>query len=494
MYKIVIKTKRRVERFRKKTYNCIIKRYGFNEKNVHLFVSDDRDYADYSKAYPGCKVIKGPPGIARIDNFIVNYFDEGEIYIYMNDDVSGIYQATSKKDLVEVEDLKGLLNKLVKECQKKGYTYGGFGPVLNPYFMYSKNSINYHLSLVMDPVSICINNKDIQLTEIPVPMPDGTIFKGESSDAEKCIQHYMSKGGIIRFNHYAPKVEYYGKVGGYQGRNAYTEKYTAEYMLEKYPEYISGINFKKNGTTSLRLKKNPIIKKKLTIFLLSLDNKKGKERRNLLNYKYKWIKGIYGKDCDEYIKKKMKSRYNISEKTLNGKLGCFASYIYMFKKIIKEKINNVIILEDDCFKVEDFNIEDLGDKPIYLNGVFHHPKNYNKSTTKWRSELKGIKQGINKLEYNNLRITGTLGIYLPKYEQVKNILDKILKSKRFTSIDSHLSNLKIIDRFYYPSLYKHDDNYYSNISNKGLGLVQNYKFIRKNPHKKNANNHDNLNT
>ena len=60
-------------------------------------------------------MIKGPPGIAAIDNFIVDYFDEGEVYLYMNDDVSGMYEVVDKKTMKEVKDLKGLLNKLVKE-------------------------------------------------------------------------------------------------------------------------------------------------------------------------------------------------------------------------------------------------------------------------------------------------------------------------------------------------------------------------------------------
>jgi len=473
--KIVVKTKDRVERFRKKTYDKIIKRYEFDEENVYLFVSDDEDLKKYSEAYPLCNVVKGPPGIAAIDNFIVDYFDEGEIYLYMNDDVSGIYEATSKKDLVEVQDLKALLNKLIEECQNNGYSYGGFGPVLNAYFMYGKKAINHHLSLVMDPVSIVINNKDVKLTEIPVPMPDGSIFKGESSDAEKCIQHYMSRGGIVRFNYFAPKVEYYGKVGGYQGRNPYTEKYTAEYMIAKYPEYISGINFKKQGKTSLRLRKKPV-KNKSHVLVLSLDDDRGKARRDLLNYKFKWFVGKTFLKSDKWIIEKMYSRHNISKRKLSGKIGCFASYIEIFKKIVNEKLNNVVVLEDDCFQIKEYITKDLGNKPIYLNGLFHHPSNYQKTTKKWRSEIKDIKHGINEIDFKKLRITGTLGIFFPKYEQVKIILDKIMSCEKLTSIDSLLSKLRLIKRFYYPSLYKHDDKKYSNINSTGYGIIQDYIY------------------
>ena len=474
--KIAIKTKDRVERFREKTYSKIIKHYDFDETLVHLFVSNDTDVENYSKAYPRCKVIKGPDGICQIDNFIVDYFDEGEVYLYMNDDVSGIYEATSKKELKLVEDLKSLLNKLVKECKDNHYSYAGFAPVCNAYFMYGQKPINKGFSLVMDPLSICINNKDVKLTPIPVPMPDGSIFNGESSDAEKCILHYKSRGGIIRFNHYAPKVEYFGKVGGYQGRNAYTQKYTAEFMLNKYPEYISGINFKKNGTTSLRLRRKPkeIIKPK--IFVISLDNEEGKRRRSLLNYEYEWIKAETGLTCDPWIVEKMKNRHNIKFKTKIGKLGCFASYMKVFNKIVNEKLNNVIILEDDCILLQKFFVEKLGKKPIYLNGVFQHPLNYSKSTKKWRDTIKIDKNGINKIDYSKFRISGTIGIYFPKFEQVKKIVDDIMSLDKITSIDNLLIKMKSIERFYYPSLYKHDDGNNSCIRDKGYGIIQDYKF------------------
>jgi len=260
--KVVIKTKDRVEKFRRKTYSKIIQRYDFDENEVYLFVSSDKDLQRYHEAYPKCKVIKGDKGIAGIDNFIVNYFDEGEVYVYMNDDVSGIYEVVDSKNLKEVEDLKSLLEKLIKVCKEKKLTYAGFYPVCNPFYMYKQKDIRQDLSLVMDGLSICINNKDVKITEIPVKKPDGSLFIGDFSDVEKCIQHYKSKGGVLRFNRFAPKIEYYGKQGGIQGRDVFTEKYVAEFMLDMYPEYISSIRYKKDGKTSLRIRSNPKIKKK----------------------------------------------------------------------------------------------------------------------------------------------------------------------------------------------------------------------------------------
>jgi len=260
--KVAIKSKGRVERFRKKTYNQIIKKYDFDESLVHIFVSNDKDFNEYSVAYPKCKIVLAPDGIAEVDNFIVGYFDNGEEYAYMNDDVSGIFEMKSEKTVEPVEDLKALLNELLNECKTRGFTYGGFYPVCNPYYMKNQTEKRYDLSLILDPLSVCVNNKEVFLSTIPMVKPDGTLFIGESSDAEKCVKHYISKGGLVRFNRYAPKVEYFGKKGGFQGRDAFTAKVSAEFMVNKYPNHIAGYRVKKNGVCSIRFKNmNPKPKK-----------------------------------------------------------------------------------------------------------------------------------------------------------------------------------------------------------------------------------------
>ena len=249
---VVIKSKDRLETFGKKTYTKILKEYGFEDNLTYIFVSDEKDYVEYKEKYPELNIILGDKGIVGIDNFIVNYFAEGQKYIYMNDDVSGVYKCLDSKTKVKVEDLKGLMNDIFLEMENRKFTMGGLYPVPNPYFMAGfKDDIRYDLVLIMDPVSCCINNKEVILTEIICP--DG--FVGNKTDHEKCILHYKSKGGLVRFNKYCADVEYYNKSGGYRGRTKETEKYCAEYIKAKYPEYISNVKYKKDGGTSLTYKK-----------------------------------------------------------------------------------------------------------------------------------------------------------------------------------------------------------------------------------------------
>jgi len=245
----VVKSHQRVDRFYDKTYSKIILKYGFELSKVYVFVSLDDDLQLYKAKYPEMNIIKAPKGVAAVDNFITNFFAENQKIIYMNDDVTGIVELVNKK-FVEVskEKLNAIIYSMFHKMEINKITYGGFYPVANTLFMSGKK-MTYNLCLIMDPFSLVINNKKINITV------------SDKSDFEKSIQHFANQGALIRYNHLALKVEYYGKVGGFQGRNAETELQTAKIMKLKYPNYITGINVKNEGKTSLKLKKiEPFIK------------------------------------------------------------------------------------------------------------------------------------------------------------------------------------------------------------------------------------------
>jgi hypothetical protein len=248
----VVKSHQRADRFRSMTYNNVILKYGFELSKVFVFVSLDEDVVKYSKEYPEINIIKAPKGIANVDNFITEYFNEGQKIIYMNDDVSGVKTLKKGKFIDTGKDqMLKIINTLFHIMSKNNITYGGFYPVLNTMFMSNADPITYDFCLIMDPFSLVINNKSIKITV------------GDKSDFEKSIQHFKSKGAILRYNRVGLKVEYYGTKGGFQGRDEASEIGTANEMVMKYPAYISGVKVKEKGRTSLRFKR---IKAKRKIF------------------------------------------------------------------------------------------------------------------------------------------------------------------------------------------------------------------------------------
>lgn len=240
----VIKSHQRVDRFYDKTYKEVILKYDFVLENVYVFVSLEEDVISYRKKYPLINIVKAPKGVAAVDNFITDYFLEGQKMIYMNDDVSGIVELKNeniKPSEITKEKLLLIVRAMFDRMKKNHITYGGFYPVPNHFFMKGKR-ITYDLCLIMDPFSLIINNKKVRISI------------SDKSDFEKSIQHFYYQNALLRYNHVSLKVEYYGTKGGFQGRNAETERNSAKLLEAKYPEYVSGIKYKKDGKTSLRLK------------------------------------------------------------------------------------------------------------------------------------------------------------------------------------------------------------------------------------------------
>jgi hypothetical protein len=258
-----IKSHKRVDRFRQKTYEKVILNYGFDLSKVYVFVSLDEDVELYTKAYPEINIVKAPLGVAGVDNFITDYFPEKQKIIYMNDDVTQICEVSPDNKFIPVakDKLHTLCDNMFSVMETNDITYAGFYPVVNTMFMTNGNEVKTSLCLIMDPFSLVINNQKVRVTI------------SDKSDFEKSILHYQDKGALLRYNRVAFKAEYYGKVGGFQGRNQQTELNTANELMKKYPFYVAGVNVKKEGKTSLKLKSLPATKNVDVTILLTEEQK-----------------------------------------------------------------------------------------------------------------------------------------------------------------------------------------------------------------------------
>ena len=205
----------------------------------------------YQENFPYCNIILGPLGIVNIDNFIVDYFDEGERYIYLNDDIRGLYHAPDKKKIIKIKDFWPLIETTFENMQLFNISYAGLNPVLNPYFMAGGKPIKYDICIITDPFSFVVNNKNIKLTKFHI---DKNYNDNSFSDYEKSILHFRDRGAILRMNHYAVDVLYFNGAAT-SNRTKDNCLKTAHLMLEKYPSYISSIKNNKNGFFSLRMKR-----------------------------------------------------------------------------------------------------------------------------------------------------------------------------------------------------------------------------------------------
>ena len=212
----------------------------------------------------------------------------------------------------------------------------------------------------------------------------------------------------------------------------------------------------------------------MKIIVLSLDNDIGKERRKLLNYEYEVV---WGNDTLDNVSSHIKNNWGIkyNQPDINAYRGyiChFDSYYKILKKIVDEKIDDVVICEDDAFIKAQLNMphsKDLGlgncyDTPIHLNAMLHHPTTWMKDNKKYHDNyilhhVIAFEDGLNEIDYSAYRWSGTACIYYPNYKSAQTIIDYIDNCKtKFTPLDLFLSKHKLIKYLCYPSLFYVDDN------------------------------------
>tara|TARA_R100001086_G_scaffold243116_1_gene171604 strand:+ start:2018 stop:2752 length:735 start_codon:yes stop_codon:yes gene_type:complete len=218
------------------------------------------------------------------------------------------------------------------------------------------------------------------------------------------------------------------------------------------------------------------------------------ERLQSLDYDYILIKGCKYEEVPEYIQDNFLLKPNERLDNAKGKIGCFGAHMKVLEYIKENKIDDVAVLEDDAhidreqFPPE-FNFPQDG--ACLLNGVFHHPTNWSKDKKFIKEELPKIiqnfKQGVNKIDYEKYRFTGTFAIYYPNHRVASEILEKIKKGSKYKHLDLYLGERRLIKYFHYPSLYTHNDCIDENreptkaksLVGLGDGIIRNYVYLGK---------------
>tara|TARA_R110002167_G_scaffold16422_2_gene64220 strand:+ start:620 stop:1258 length:639 start_codon:yes stop_codon:yes gene_type:complete len=193
----------------------------------------------------------------------------------------------------------------------------------------------------------------------------------------------------------------------------------------------------------------------MNIFVISL----GGERLKRINYDYTLIEGDNWVNINPMIKEKMVRKHNETEKHFLSKCGCFSSHYKTFKYIVENKINNVIICEDDAILDSPIPLEDLdfGSKAIVLGAKLDHPTNYREpfSPTTIASQFH---VGLNKIDKNKYRWSMTFSIYYGDWRLIKLLVDLIEKpNTKLNHMDLWLCKTGLIEFLHYPSIFTHND-------------------------------------
>ena len=198
---------------------------------------------------------------------------------------------------------------------------------------------------------------------------------------------------------------------------------------------------------------------KYTVFVININEDRWKKYSEDTSNIYHRFQGVVGAELDLASYDHYVFYWNKTEKSRRSAIGCSESHMSMMKYIFENKINNVIVIEDDA--LIDFNrLHELDDVKgfCYVGGRFQSPilKYDNVFQKEFNKEI-FLTQKLNKINPEEYIITGGHGYYFENYNIAKDIFDDIRSQKRQRAIDVEFKRIQkkrpnLINQFIYPAI------------------------------------------
>lgn len=234
---------------------ALLKENNIPLNKIYVFTNKDC-YRQYKQQLKGINVVEhNCNGIQATRNFIRNYFNDGDIVVGMDDDVSGFFKYVDSKNLAKYKDVKTLVDVILKNMQEQGTKLGGVNMVSNPFFM--NNKVHFKNCLIPACFYVFINDKSIMMTN-PYELTE---------DGEMAIRVFKKYGALVRLNYIGldmlPNKKTSGgiqKVMTNQQREA-KQKLSDKWLADTFPDYCAV----KNKGVGLRYK-TPRPTKQINLF------------------------------------------------------------------------------------------------------------------------------------------------------------------------------------------------------------------------------------
>ena len=203
-------------------------------------------------------------------------------------------------------------------------------------------------------------------------------------------------------------------------------------------------------------------------FFINLDDATSR-RAKFEDTDYKRWVATKKDDVPLAIDNKMISRYNFPRESHLGRCGCFLSHTKLLEHIVDNKLDNVLILEDDAIKINAIPIDYPKDSIVYVGGFIHHKQMMNNQ----KIEIDHV-PGIN-LVSDEYRMLGCLSYIIPRHSVALKILNKIYSQKRFRAIDIMMGNIDLKQYYHYPPSFI-EEKTESQIQKKTKYMNENYEW------------------
>lgn len=186
----------------------------------------------------------------------------------------------------------------------------------------------------------------------------------------------------------------------------------------------------------------------MRIFVINLDKSVDRWEHYKNDDKFERWSATSKEEVKEWDSEKMISYHNIHPDQHLAKCGCLKSHLNIWSYIITNRMNDVLILEDDALVGDLSELDKLPEDGVtYLGGYTAHKK-----MTQGPLSL-SFSDKINKIDNEKFRVLTTMAYYIPTHNVAGSLFDEILSRKRWRAIDVMLGEIKSVPMYlYYPAL------------------------------------------
>ena len=218
----------------------------------------------------------------------------------------------------------------------------------------------------------------------------------------------------------------------------------------------------------------------IKVFYINLDTATGRRNKFADNNFTRW-KATGREEVPDYINNKIISMYNFGKEAHLARCACFLSHTKLLEHIVENKLDDVLILEDDAIQVNELPKEYPRDSITYVGGFVYNKKMMDSKPPEIKHQV-----GIN-LCPDEYRILGCLAYIVPSWRVALNILNKIYSQNRYKAIDIMLGNIGIKQYYHYPASFREEgcESQISDKNKKNKIMTENYEFINFNKYIKN---------
>ena len=250
-YDIAIPSYKRSKLLKEKTLKILS---GIPIENITIFVRNQEELDDYTHECDETDriynyIITEASGIKNTRNFIRTYYHKKEldVVLFIDDDIDKLHVSIDKKTSKSVENLEETLEYMYNETKKRNLFFFGICGFNNPFFM--SDTITTNLKYIIGAFCGIIEPHRC-------PLVQTSIEHGE--DYEFTMKHFLTDGGVVRFNNYCITTKYYREEGGIcfdLGGITKRNENAKESLTQLETEYsdMCKVVQKKNGMWDLKL-------------------------------------------------------------------------------------------------------------------------------------------------------------------------------------------------------------------------------------------------